>query len=122
MISLVNIHNFVFTDATFTIDQILEMTKEVVDWKTLTVMVGTHDPRNKIEKVLQHHKNCESQRAAVLKGWYETHPFASWSLLHQALVMMGETETAQAIQEKFLQGTYECIIHVFSTLICYMVK
>jgi len=40
----------------------------------------------------------------MLALWYDTHPFASWSLLHQALIMMGETKAAESIQEKYLQG------------------
>ena len=101
---VINPYNSLFADDTFTIENITIVTEEVEDWETLTVMVGIHDPKYKIDKAKQKNKDPKRQKEAILTLWYDTHPFASWSLLHQALSMMGETKAAQKIQELYLQG------------------
>ena len=93
-----------FADDTFTIENITMVTEEVEDWETLGILVGIHDPKYKIDKIKQKCKDHKSQKEAIITFWYDTHPFASWSLLHQALSMMGETKAAHMIQEKYLQG------------------
>jgi len=103
------IYVILFADDSFTIENITMVTDEVEDWETLGIMVGIHDPKYKIDKIKQKCKDPKSQRKAIIILWHDTHPFASWSLLHQALSMMGETKAAQRVQEKYLQGKY--LIH-----------
>ena len=93
-----------FADDTFTIENITLVTEEVRNWELLGILTGIHDPKYKIDKIKQKHKDPNMQKRAMLALWYDTHPFASWSLLHQALSMMGETKEAESIQEKYLQG------------------
>ena len=79
-------------------------TEEVKNWEVLAIMAGIHDPKYKIDKIKQKYKDPNMQKGAMLALWHDTHPFASWSLLHQALIMMGETKAAESVQEKYLQG------------------
>ena len=80
------------------------MTKDVEDWEVLGVLLGIRDPESKFEKIKQSHKEPNAQREAMLTLWHTNHPLASWSLLHQALNMKGDTKAAQTIQKTFLKG------------------
>ena len=80
------------------------MTKDVEDWEVLGVLLGIRDPESKYEKIKQSHKGAVAQKEAMLILWHTNHPLASWSLLHQALNMKGDTKAAHAIQETFLKG------------------
>ena len=80
------------------------MTKDVQDWEVLGVLLGIRDPDAKFSKIKQIKKGSIAQKEAMIHLWHSTHPLASWSLLHQALNMKGETKAANAIQEKFLKG------------------
>ena len=85
------------------------MTKDVEDWEVLGVLLGIRDPESKFEKIKQLHREPDEQREEMLTLWHTNHPLASWSLLHQALNMKGDTKAAQAIQEKFLKGVISLI-------------
>ena len=93
-----------YTDASFTLVNVLSMTEGVQDREGLGVLLGIRDPKTKFEKIKQIHKDPEEQREAIIRQWFTTHPLASWSLLHQALVMIGEREAAKAVKDKFLGG------------------
>ena len=80
------------------------MTEGVQDREGLGVLLGISDPKTKFENIKKVHKDPESQREAIIYQWFTTHPLASWSLLHQALVMIGEREAAKAVKDKFLGG------------------
>ena len=82
------------------------MIEEVNRWEVLGFFIGVCEPKLNFEKIKQQYKQChpEVQKEAMIQLWYDTHPLASWNLIHQALSMMGETKAAQEIQEKFLQG------------------
>ena len=68
------------------------------------MLLGIRDPDSKYSKIKQIYQDPEEQKMAMMKLWHSTHPLASWSLLHQALIMKGETKAAKAIQEEFLKG------------------
>ena len=70
----------------------------------LGVLLGIRDPETKFHKIKQMHKDPAAQKEAMLQLWYTTHPLASWSLLHQALKMLGYREEAKSLQERFLGG------------------
>ena len=102
-----SLHTFVsiyVSDATFTLINILLMTADVEDWEVFGVLLGVCNPEAKFEKIKQLYKDPKSQKEAMLNEWYATHPLASWSLLHQALNMKGDTIAAKAVQEKYLKG------------------
>ena len=80
------------------------MTEDVADWESLGVLVGIREPRTRFLKIKQVYKDLKSQREGLIQGWYDSHPLASWSLLHQALTMMGEHESAKLIKKEFLKG------------------
>ena len=100
---IVSSHNDLL-DVTFTPKNVFEMTKDVQDWEVLGVLLGIRDPDTKFSKIKQIKKGSIAQKEAMIHLWHSTHPLASWSLLHQALNMKGETKAAKAIQEKFLKG------------------
>ena len=83
---------------------VLSMTEGVQDHEGLGVLLGIRDPQTKFHKIRQLHKSIKQQKEAVLHLWYTTHPLASWSLLHQALNMIGDIKAAKTVQEKFLGG------------------
>ena len=98
------------TDASFTLANILLMTDGVQDHEGLGVLLGIRDPKTKFEKIRQSYKSAKEQKKALLRLWYTTHPLASWSLLHQALNMIGDIKAAKAVQETFLGGkTTHCV-------------
>ena len=80
------------------------MTKDVEDWEVLGVLLGIRDPDSKFEKIKQQHKCPVAQKEAMLTMWHTNHPLGSWSLLHQALNMKGDTKAAQAVQKTYLKG------------------
>ena len=80
------------------------MTEGVQDHEGLGVLLGIRDPKTKFEKIRQSYKSAKEQKEALLRLWYTTHPLASWSLLHQALNMIGDIKAAKAVQEMFLGG------------------
>ena len=80
------------------------MTKDVDDWEVLGVLLGIRDPETTFDKIKQSHKEPKAQKETMLTLWHTNHPLASWSLLHQALNMKGNTKEAQAVQKKFLKG------------------
>ena len=99
-------------DETFTLPNILKMIQNIKDWEVLGLLVGIRYTKSKFNEIKVIHEELEAQREAMITMWYETHPFASWSLLHQALSMMGETEAARVIQKEFLKGQYGTILFV----------
>ena len=46
------------------------------------------------------------QNKLMLKEWHKYHPYASWSMLHQALLNMGEIQIANSINEEYLKREY----------------
>ena len=91
-------------EASFTMANILSITERVQDHEGLGVLLGIRDPKTKFEKIRQSYKSAKEQKEALLRLWYTTHPLASWSLLHQALNMIGDIKAAKAVQEQFLGG------------------
>ena len=82
----------------------MKMTEGVINWEVLGLLIGIREPKYKYDKIKQKHKDPKKQKEEMMLLWYNTHPYASWSLLHQALSMMGESKAAQAIREQYLQG------------------
>ena len=93
-----------FADESFTLLNILSVTEGIEDLELLGLLLGLGHLEDKIEKIKQQFKDPAAQRAALLRLWHETHPLASWSLLQQALSMLGHKKAAKAVQEKFLGG------------------
>ena len=99
----------------------MEMIKEVSKWEKLGILIGICEPKYKFDKIKQQHKDPEAQKEEMIRRWYDTHPLASWSLLHQALSMMGETEAAQETQDNFLQGMNTFNLCVHSVIAVYII-
>ena len=89
------------------------------NYESLGVLLGIQDPEAKFQKIKQKYKNNPAaQEEAVIQLWYSTHPLASWSLLHQALLMLGYKEAAKTVQDKFLEGgsLFHSLCIVFQTI------
>lgn len=91
-------------DDTFTASNVMKITEKVEDWEVLGILIGIREPKYKYDKIKQQHKDFKAQKEAIIMQWHDTHPYASWSLLHQALSMMGETKAAQDILQLYLKG------------------
>ena len=91
------------TEKTLTTATIMKIIKNVKDWKALAVLIGLRYRQYRFTK-LEEHEDAETKKEELISIWCKTHPLASWSLLHQALFMMGESEAAKTIQSQFLKG------------------
>ena len=48
----------------------------------------------------------------MLMQWQEMHPYASWTLLYQALIKMNEKDMSQNILKEYLSGLLQVLYHV----------
>ena len=94
----------------------MKITKTLIDIESLCILIGIRQRQYRFTKLKKHRDN-ETKKKELFSIWCKTHPLASWSLLHQALVMMEETEAAKSIQTQFLKGRNSYIIAVHVTCI-----
>ena len=98
--------SFSFSDATFTLANVVSVTVDIDEVELLGILLGIRDAISKFDKIRQCFTDNSEQRNALLELWYTTHPLASWSLLHQALNMKGDRKAAKAVREQFLKGQH----------------
>ena len=101
--------SFVFSDADFTIPNVLSYMNEVEDHESLGVLIGIRNPKTRFEKLKQQYPNPEDQKREMIGHWFMAHPLASWSLFYQALYMIGAHGPAAEIQKKYLSGQRKLI-------------
>lgn len=96
-----------FTDATFNPQNLEEVfgSKEIDKWKFLGYLIGDRNSQDDFERFCQNLQGCEQTNTyLMLKEWQEMHPYASWTLLYEALVKMDEKEISKHILKKYLSG------------------
>ena len=95
----------------------MKITKPLSDIEALCILIGIRERQYRFTK-FKKHQNIEKKKEELFSIWCKTHPLASWSILHQALVMMGETEAAKSIQTQYLKGRNSYILmHVTCVII-----
>ena len=88
----------------FTIPNIVSLTEGVKDHESLGVLLGIRNPKSRFQKLKQINPEPAQQRTSMFRHWHLTHPMASWSLLYQALQMIGAHGPAEEIRKKYLSG------------------
>ena len=87
------------TDSSFTPNNIIDVLKGVKDRKTLADLLKHTDMLSKLPNNEEIH--VEPDMEVMIKQWHKYHPHASWSVLHQALLRMGEKKTARVLYQKY---------------------
>ena len=78
----------------------------VEEWDILGYVIGDRNMQDNFKKIKEVATSKDDQRTMMLTEWHKYHPYASWSLLHQALLNMGMKEVAKYINEKYLKRKY----------------
>ena len=73
----------------------------------LGFLIGDRNSQDDFQSIKEASTSEEEQRNSMLKEWHKYHPYASWSLLHQALLYMGKKQTAALIKREYLKRAYE---------------
>ena len=87
------------TDSTFTPNNIIDILKDVEDWKTLADLLKHTDILRTMPNIEELHEELDME--VMIKQWHMYHPHASWSVLHQALLRMEEKETAIILSQNY---------------------
>ena len=87
------------TDSTFTPNNIIDILKDVKDWKTLADLLKHTDMLRTMPNIEELHEELDME--VMIKQWHKYHPHASWSVLHQALLRMEEKETAIILSQNY---------------------
>ena len=69
-------------------------------------------------KEMEHVEQQETHR--MLREWQIMHPYASWTLLYQALIQMNETEMSKVILKRYLSGMFEILLFM-CIIICIVI-
>ena len=93
------------TDSSFTSNNIIDILKDVKDWETLADLLKHKDLLNNLPN---NKEICmELDMKVMIKQWHDYHPYASWSVLHQALLRMDEKDAANMLSRTYqLKGMY----------------
>ena len=82
------------------------------EWKLLGFLIGDRNSQDDFKMFCAEHK-CEGQETCMmLKEWQKMHPYASWTLLYQALIKMNERVISKHILVKYLSGLCEVPLYV----------
>ena len=87
------------TDSTFTPNHIIDILKDVKDWKTLADLLKHTDMLRTMPNIEELHEELDME--VMIKQWHKYHPHASWSVLHQALLRMDEKEIALILSQNY---------------------
>ena len=103
---VLNSITFIHTDATFNPQKLKEVvgTKEIEKWEFLGYLIGDRNSQDEFERFCHNLDSEETKTYQMLKEWQGMHPYASWTLLYEALVKMDITDISQLILEKYLSG------------------
>ena len=79
----------------------------MAEWKLLGFLIGDRNSQDDFEMFCAEHKCEGKETCTMLREWQKMHPYASWTLLYQALIKMNEKEIHKHIKEKYLSGLCE---------------
>ena len=105
----------IFSDLTFNQENLENIVEEIEDWKLLAFVIGERNSQDDFVRFCADHKNEEKKTLTMLKQWQTMHPYASWTLLYQALIKMNEKVMSNRILNVYLTGQFE-MIHIYISL------
>ena len=96
----------IYTDATFSPQNLKEVVtpKEIDKWEFLGYLIGDRNSQDGFEGFRHNLDSEETKTYQMLKEWQRMHPYASWTVLYEALTKMNKTDISQLILEKYLSG------------------
>ena len=82
---------------------------EINEWRLLGYLIGDRNSQEDFKTFCAEHKYLRQETHAMLKEWQKMHPYASWTLLYQALIKMDEKIMSKFIL-KYISGLFEVFI------------
>ena len=79
---------------------------EIDEWKLLGYLIGDRNSQDDFEMFCTKHKHVGKETHTMLREWQNMHPYASWTLLYQALINMNEKVMSKRILRSYLTGLY----------------
>ena len=70
-------------------------------------LIGDRNSQDNFEMFCAEHKHIGQETCTMLKEWQKIHPYASWTLLYQALIKLNEKVMSQRILKTYLSGLFE---------------
>ena len=92
---------FCFSDSTFNQTNLKRVVKENDEWKLLRFLIGDRNSQDNKQELQKGHETCR-----MLVEWQKMHPYASWTLLYQALIKMNERVMSVHIKRTYLSGSF----------------
>ena len=81
---------------------------EIDEWKLLGFLIGDRNSQDDFNMFcIEEHMGKKT--CTMLMRWQKMHPYASWTLLYQALIKMNEKVMSQHILKKYLSGLLEVL-------------
>ena len=77
---------------------------EIDEWKLLGFLIGDRGSQDDFKMFCAEHKHVGKETLTMLREWQKMHPYASWTLLYQALIKMNEKKMSKRILTKYLSG------------------
>ena len=93
-----------FSDSTFNQENLESIVTELDEWKLLGFLIGDRNSQDDFKVFCIEHKHVGQETHTMLREWQKMHPYASWTLLYQALIKMNENVMSGRILTKYLSG------------------
>ena len=100
---------FCFTDSTFNQENLENIVQEIDEWKFLGFLIGDRNSQDGFQIFCTEQKIKGNETCMMLIEWQKMHPYASWTLLYQALIKMNEKEMSQRVLTTFLSGLFDLL-------------
>ena len=95
---------FLFSDSTFNEENLKSIVQEIEEWKLLGFLIGDRNSQDDFSMFCTEHDHVGKETSTMLREWQKMHPYASWTLLYQALIKMNEKVMSKRILERYLSG------------------
>ena len=84
--------------------------KEIDEWKLLGFLIGDRNSQDDFN-MFSTEEHMGEETCTMLMQWQKMHPYASWTLLYQALIKINEKEMSQDILKEHLSGLLQVLYH-----------
>ena len=105
-----------FSDSTFNEENLESIVIDIDEWKLLGFLIGDRNSQDDFEMFCAEHKHVEPVTHIMLREWRKMHPYASWTLLYQALIKMNEKVMSKRVLKSYLSGSCKYYIHCVYTV------
>ena len=94
-----------FSDSTFNEENLESIVIDIDEWKLLGFLIGDRNSQDDFKMFCAEHKHVGPVTHIMLREWRKMHPYASWTLLYQALIKMNEKVMSKRILKSYLSGS-----------------